>query len=145
MGPGRKPRRPVLSERGSNRSDLSNASFIRSAVMQYTTIFHCCKNFNFQMMILFLIFALIIDLGYTFRAGPRVGVAGGALEAEVLNRAAKAARGKGESMKGGLNPPLIWGKFCKLYVSEKAFQAILKPIFPYSITSILSKVRHSNT
>ena len=30
-------------------------------------------------------------------------------------------------------------------VSENAFQAILKPIFPYTITSILSKVRHSNT
>ena len=54
-------------------------------------------------------------------------------------------------MRGGLNPPLIRGfgglpgKFCKIYVSEKAFQAILKPIFPYSITSILSTVRHSNT
>ena len=56
-------------------------------------------------------------------------------------------------MRGGLNPPLIRGggwrtsprKFCKIYVSENAFQAILKPIFPYSITSILSKVRHSNT
>ena len=32
----------------------------------------------------------------------------------------------------------------KIYVSENAFQAILKPSFPYSITSILSKVRHSN-
>ena len=30
-------------------------------------------------------------------------------------------------------------------MSENAFQAILKPIFPHSITSILSKVRHSNT
>ena len=27
---------------------------------------------------------------------------------------------------------------------ENAFQAILKPIFSYSMTSILSKVRHSN-
>ena len=35
--------------------------------------------------------------------------------------------------------------FFKIYVSENAFQAILKPIFPYSVTSILSKVRHSNT
>ena len=77
---------------------------------------------------------------------------GGALKAEVLNRAAKAAkRGGGESMRRVLNPPSLWGqgaspgKFCKIYVSENAFQAILKPIFPYSITSILSKVRHSNT
>ena len=36
-------------------------------------------------------------------------------------------------------------KFFKIYVSENAFQAILKPSFPYSITSILSKVRHSNS
>ena len=35
--------------------------------------------------------------------------------------------------------------FKKNYVSENAFQAILKPIFPYSITSILSEVRNSNT
>ena len=34
--------------------------------------------------------------------------------------------------------------FCKIYVSENAFLAILKPSFPYSITSILSKVKHSN-
>ena len=54
-------------------------------------------------------------------------------------------------MRGGC-PPLIRGvrgtspgKFFKIYVSENAFQAILKPIFSYSITSILSKVRHSNT
>ena len=33
--------------------------------------------------------------------------------------------------------------FFKIYVSENAFQAILKPIFSYSITSIL-RVRHSN-
>ena len=32
--------------------------------------------------------------------------------------------------------------FFKIYVSENAFQAILKPFFPFSITSILSKVRH---
>ena len=50
-------------------------------------------------------------------------------------------------MRGGQNPPLIGptpGIFLKIYVSENAFQAILKPLFPYSITSILSKVRHSN-
>ena len=43
-------------------------------------------------------------------------------------------------MRGGLNPPLI-----KIVVSENAFQAIKKPISPYSITSILSKVVHSST
>ena len=76
------------------------------------------------------------------------GGGGGALEAEILDRAAKAAR-RGESMRGGYNPPLIRGtspgKFCKIYVSENSFQAILKSIFSYPITSILSKVRHSNT
>ena len=58
----------------------------------------------------------------------------------------------GESMRGGLKPPLIRGgtgdlprNFLKICVSENAFRAILNPIFPYSITSILSKVRHSNT
>ena len=35
------------------------------------------------------------------RAGSRDVVAGGALEAEVLNRAAKAAKGEGESVRGG--------------------------------------------
>ena len=71
------------------------------------------------------------------RAGPRDVVAGGgggggALKAEVLNQAAKTARGEYER-----------GDFFKIYVSEDAFQAILKPIIPYSITSILSKVRHT--
>ena len=54
--------------------------------------------------------------------------------------------------EGDEPPPLIRGVrggspgfFFKIYVSENKFQAILKPIFPYSITSILSKVRHSNT
>ena len=73
--------------------------------------------------------------GISPRAGPRDVVVRGALKAEVLNRAAKAARGG--SMRGGLNPPLIRGggsgglprKNFKICVSENAFQAILKPIF----------------
>ena len=55
-------------------------------------------------------------------------------------------------MRGGMNPLSLGGSggpppeiFFKIYVSENAFQAILKPIFPYSVTLILSKVRHSNT
>ena len=88
------------------------------------------------------------------RAGPRddLGGGGGALKAEVLNRAVKAARWVQEGYERGMNPPLIRGvrgsspgKKFKIYESEKAFQAILQPIFPFSITSILSKVRHSNT
>ena len=66
--------------------------------------------------------------------------------------ASGASRERGESMRGGWSPPLIGGGpgvlprifFLKIYVSENAFQAILKPIFSYSITAILSKVRHSN-
>ena len=53
---------------------------------------------------------------------------------------AKAAMGEYER---GLNPPLIRGPrhfFLKIHVSENAFQAILKAIFPYSLTSIFSKV-----
>ena len=41
------------------------------------------------------------------RAGSRDVAAGGALKAEVLNRAAKAARG--ESMRGGLTPLSLGG------------------------------------
>ena len=48
----------------------------------------------------------------------------------------------GKSMRAGVGPPL---EKMTIYVSENAFQAILKPIFPYSITSILSKVRRSNS
>ena len=82
---------------------------------------------------------------------------GGALKAKVLNRAAEAVMfrregGGGWEYERWDEPPLIRGVrgtspeiFFKIYVSENAFQAILKPIFPYSITSILSKVRHSNT
>ena len=64
----------------------------------------------------------------------------GALKAEFLNGAAKAARGEYER---GMNLLLLLGgpggspgNFFKIYVSENKFQAILKPIFPYSITSI---------
>ena len=48
---------------------------------------------------------------------------------------------EGEAQWGSEELPRL---FFKIYVSENAFQAILKPSFPYSITSILSKVRHSN-
>ena len=76
-------------------------------------------------------------------------VGGGEVKAEVLNGEAKTTMGGGGgSMRGGL-PFSFWGVWglpwnvLKIYVSESAFQAILKPIFPYSITSILSKFRHS--
>ena len=81
------------------------------------------------------------------RAGPRGVGYGGALQAQNLNKAAQAVSGGSMSMSGGLigggfggAPPKIF----KIYVSENAFQAIFKPSFPYSITSVLSKVRHSN-
>ena len=51
-------------------------------------------------------------------------------------------------MSGGRKPSFIGGGsggvppgiFFKIYVSENAFQ----PFFPYFITSILCKIRHSN-
>ena len=68
---------------------------------------------------------------------------GGALQAKGLNRVAQGMSGV-EYERDGWNPPLIRGGvpgsspefFFKIYVSENAFQAILKPLFPYSITSI---------
>ena len=43
--------------------------------LQYTVIFHGCKNDNFQMKIfdIFLIFAKNIDCGYTLEPLPRGG------------------------------------------------------------------------
>ena len=78
------------------------------------------------------------------RAGPRGVIYGGALQAEDLNE--RPSRERGEEALAhwrgfrGCSP----GNFFKIYVSVNAFQAILKPFFPYSITSVLSKVRHSN-
>ena len=73
-------------------------------------------------------------------------------KAKGLYQAAQATS-IGEGYERGLNPTCIGGGsggstleiFLKINVSKNAFQAILKPIFPYSVTSILSKVRHSNT
>ena len=50
--------------------------------------------------------------------------------------------GGGGSLEGGSGD--LPRKFFKIYVSENAFQAIFKPSFPYSITSILSKASQSN-
>ena len=50
--------------------------------------------------------------------------------------------GGGGSLEGG--PGELPRIFFKIYVPENAYQAILKPSFSYSITSILSKVRLSN-
>ena len=87
-----------------------------------------------------------------FRAGPRGGVyGGGALQAKELSREGQAVSGEeyergggGGSLEGGPGEPPSPRNIFKIFVSENAFQAILKPSFPYTITSILSKVRHSN-
>ena len=80
------------------------------------------------------------------------GEGGGGTESRGLEPSGESC--EGESMRGGgVNPLFIRGIrgglprifFKNLCVSENAFQAILKPIFPYFITSILSKVRHSIT
>ena len=43
--------------------------------VQYTAIFHCCKNDNFQMkfFVIFLIFVQNIDCGYTLEPPQRGG------------------------------------------------------------------------
>ena len=43
--------------------------------VQYTAIFHGCKNYNFQMIFfyIFLIFAQNIDCGYTLEPSQRGG------------------------------------------------------------------------
>ena len=81
------------------------------------------------------------------RAGPRGVDYGGGTESRLLEPSG-ASRERGESRRGGLTPFLLEGGlgvappefFFKIYVSENTFQAILKPIFPYSITSILSRL-----
>ena len=54
---------------GTNTDHYANMS------VQYTAIFHGCKNDNFQMKILdiFLIFAQNIDCGYTLEPPQRGG------------------------------------------------------------------------
>ena len=59
----------------------------------------------------------------------------GALKAECLNRALEAASGGGESMRGDRTPGFFENKSMSLRMH-------FKPIFPYSIISTLSKVRH---
>ena len=54
------------------------------------------------------------------RAGPRVDLAGGALKAEVLNLAVKAARGVQEGYERGMNPPLNRG--VRGFTPEKKIQ-----------------------
>ena len=70
---------------------------------------------------------------------------GGALQAQDLKQAAQAVSVVRKPLLNemgvrGYSP----GIFFKIYVSENAFQAILKPFFPYSIASVLSKVRPLN-
>ena len=68
----------------------------------------CADNspYNANTITFLLIIKLYAnDIIVRIRAGPRDVVAGGALTAEVLNRAAKAASGgRGESMRGRLTP-----------------------------------------
>ena len=64
--------------------------------------------------------------GWTQRGCVRGG-GGGALKAEVLNWLAQATSG-GRVLERGLDLPGKNEKM-KIYVSENAFQAILKPIF----------------
>ena len=51
----------------NNNEFLSFRIHYANTPMQYTAIFHCCKNVNFQMIFfnIFLFFAQNIDCGYT--------------------------------------------------------------------------------
>ena len=77
--------------------------------------------------------ALGLCTGWFTRAGPRDVVAGGGTKSRSLEPSGESREGEYEM---GDEPPVIrefrgafHGKFFKIYVSENAFQAILKPIF----------------
>ena len=81
------------------------------------------------------------------RAGPRgvvYGGGGGTSSRRLETSGPSRERGEEALAYWRGVPGVLPRKFFKIYVSENAFQAILKPFFPYSITSVLSKVRHSN-
>ena len=61
--------------RGSKMKHLSFKFHYANMSVQYTAIFHGCKNDNFQMKIfdIFLIFAQNIDCGYTLEPPQRGG------------------------------------------------------------------------
>ena len=56
-----------LTELNVHLSLAASLGHYANMSVQYTAIFHSCKNYNFQMKILdiFLIFAQNIDCGYT--------------------------------------------------------------------------------
>ena len=89
-----------------------------------------------------------VDLDLHCQGWTQRGRLRGALQAEDLKVAQALSGSRKPLLIGGgpgvPPPPPPPGNFFKIYVSENAFQAILKPFFPYSITSVLSKVRHSN-
>ena len=90
------------------------------------------RSTSFEVYISLLIRFTRVSSYVAYRAG---------LVATGLKRAAQAVSGGTPLIGGGSGGP---SPFFIIYVSENAFQAILKPFFPHSITSILSKVRHSN-
>ena len=61
-----KRHRPVLASTQSDQSFYFPYHYENTSI-QYTAIFHGCKNVNFQMKFfdIFLIFAQYIDFGYT--------------------------------------------------------------------------------
>ena len=96
-------------------------------------------------------YSTLLHQGWTQRGCSRGGGGGGGGTWSRRLEASGASRERVESMRGGGIPCSLDGGpgvlpqiFFKIYVSENAFQAILKPFSPYSITSILSKVRHLN-
>ena len=102
----------------------------------------CFPFLCFRVMSLVCFFMLIkYTQGWTQRGCLREGTSIPKLEP----RGASRERGGGGSMsRGGGSGGSVPRFFFKIYVSENAFQAILKLSFSYSITTTLSKVRHSN-
>ena len=73
VGLGRKPRRPVFSQRGSNTGSIffqwyETITIYNKPLWHYTDYFHSCKYDNLQMKQtdLSLIFAQLIEHGYTW-------------------------------------------------------------------------------
>ena len=107
----------------------------------------CWPSHDAGQMFFLTVFDPHLLIVTNIRAGPRDIFAGGT-ESRSLEPHGKSREG-GEYERGVEPAPLFRRpppeNLFKIYVSESAFQAMLKPFSPYSITSILSEVRHSNT
>ena len=118
-------------------------------ILYHTSNAKSNRSINITYIVSAIVTQFYQNLKHSFRAESRGVVYGGALQVEDFNREAQAVS-RGEYERGGTSAH--WrgvcgsspGNFLKSKSLRMHSQAILKPFFPYSITSILSKVRHSN-